>query len=340
MNIQSRYVFAGFKPHDEGWMAWTAPLQSTIHAFLADIEEKKNTTPYAIVVLSECLKLSLDWPVEPIMHLAHRLERLGRLIAFYSSPKTRLILPVFDYCIEPTWDSTGESLSLELADILTSASTTQNRLLSVGEIIHTEYENKECVIDSFLQSDAYGETYLATMEGKVVLLKWYFPENCTEEDRQVLTAMIEKGPPSSHHAWPIDIGTSPEINGFGYLTKYRESDTNNLAELINGQIEIGLSAAITIGLNLVRRFMELHENGFCCTTIGLSKICFHSESSEVYIDNIGHVANEGLHSESVFKEHEIVAPEIIQGADVPNQHSDLYLLAEILFQVFFRRRPF
>lgn len=95
-----------------------------------------------------------------------------------------------------------------------------NQLLKLHTTVQTT-SAKPCTVEAFLGGGGQGEVYRATLDGKPLALKWYFPKQATPEQQHNLETLIRKGPPSAHFLWPMEMMTA-DRPGFGYLMPLRE----------------------------------------------------------------------------------------------------------------------
>ena len=109
-----------------------------------------------------------------------------------------------------------------------------------------------CTVETFLGGGGQGEVYRALLDGKPLALKWYFPEQATPAQRQNLETLIRKGPPNGQFLWPLELATSANAPGFGYLMPLREPRYKGIVDLMKGRIEPSFRALATAGLQLAQ----------------------------------------------------------------------------------------
>jgi eukaryotic-like serine/threonine-protein kinase len=61
-----------------------------------------------------------------------------------------------------------------------------NQLLKPKQKVRTLSSGMDCEVEMFLGGGGQGEVYRATLGGKPVALKWYFPQAATDEQRNAL----------------------------------------------------------------------------------------------------------------------------------------------------------
>src|SRR5580700_9654701 len=97
-------------------------------------------------------------------------------------------------------------------------------------------------------------------------------------------------PPHRSFVWPIDLVTSDQMPGFGYLMPLLESRFGSLAPILNMESNPSFRAVATIGRELVDAFSALHAAGLCYRDISFGNLRVDQEHCEVAIidnDNVG-----------------------------------------------------
>ena len=96
-----------------------------------------------------------------------------------------------------------------------------HQILKIGQTIQIKLSGMMCKVKQFLGSGTQGEVYRASLGGKDVALKWYFPQWATNEQRAVIETLIKKGPPSRNFLWPMELVSASGVKGFGYIMPLR-----------------------------------------------------------------------------------------------------------------------
>src|SRR5437764_13099585 len=112
-----------------------------------------------------------------------------------------------------------------------------DHLLPTHQTTQTETSNMNCIVDQYLGGGGQGEVYSATIGGKAVALKWYFPESATDDQRAALRILIEKGRPNDRFLWPIDLVMCSAAPGFGYIMELRAPEYKSIVDLIPRRID-------------------------------------------------------------------------------------------------------
>src|SRR5690349_9089038 len=89
--------------------------------------------------------------------------------------------------------------------------------------VYTESSCMPCEVKDFLGGGGQGEVYQATLGGKPVALKWYFPTSATPEQRRGLDNLVRQGPPNDKFLWPLELVSAETIPAFGYVMPLRDS---------------------------------------------------------------------------------------------------------------------
>lgn len=191
-----------------------------------------------------------------------------------------------------------------------------------------------------------GEVYLVDGPQGYQAVKWYRPEQATQEQRDAITYLVRTGPPFGHAGkrfiWPLDLVTAEGSKQFGYLMP--RIDTQRFAELGEVWAHLkpapGMAALCEISYQLVNSYRALHLSGHCYRDISAGNLMFDPVSGDALIcdnDNVG--VNRESHSQ-VWGTLEYMAPELIRGEADPSTETDLHSLAVLLFYLWVWHHPF
>jgi len=216
-----------------------------------------------------------------------------------------------------------------------------NSVLNAGQIVYTESSKMPCIIESLLGSGGQGEVYQANLSGQLVALKWYYPEYLKSdvEQRARLQNAIYKGSPSNRFLWPIDLVSSPSINGFGYIMQLRPIQYKNFADLMKRRIDPSFRALVTAGYQLADSFLQLHAQGMCYRDISFGNVFFDPDTGDILICDNDNVAINGEQVTGILGTPRFMAPEIIDGRAKPSSQTDLYSLSVLLFYLLMIHHP-
>ena len=212
-------------------------------------------------------------------------------------------------------------------------------ILAVGQALHAELSGLPCVVHAFLGAGGQGEVYRAQLGGADLALKWYYTETATAEQRAALETLVRKGSPSEVFLWPLDLVVAPGVPGFGYLMPLRPDRFKSGNGLCKCEFQLSFSSAITLAMNLVSAFLQLHAKGFAYRDINFGNFFLVPETGEVLICDLDNVGIDGHPHNEVAGAMKFMAPEIVRGEVYPSSRTDLYSLAVLLHFIFFMSHP-
>ena len=213
-----------------------------------------------------------------------------------------------------------------------------NQILESGQIVNTE-SGVSCEVGQFLGGGGQGEVYKADVGGKTVALKWYFPAQATPKQREGLETLIKKGPPNDKFLWPLELTSSPDVPGFGYIMPLRGPRFKGIVDLMKRRIEPTFRALATAGLQLADSYLELHAQGFCYRDISFGNVFFDPDSGEALICDNDNVAVDKQEQSGVLGTPRFMAPEIVRGEAKPSTQTDLFSLSVLLFYMLMVHHP-
>jgi len=196
-----------------------------------------------------------------------------------------------------------------------------------------------CVVEEFLGGGGQGEVYRATLAGKPVALKWYYPASSTDEQRKALEILIKRGAPSDRFLWPMELAKAAATPGFGYIMPLREPRFKGIVDMMKRRIEPGFRALVTVGLELSHSFLQLHSKGLCYRDISFGNAFFDPVTGEVLICDNDNVTVDKQSLSGVYGTPRFMAPEIVRGDALPSTQTDLFSLAVLLFYMFMMHHP-
>lgn len=214
-----------------------------------------------------------------------------------------------------------------------------NQLLKPSKNIQLQASNMTCEVGRFLGGGGQGEVYEATLGGKPVAVKWYFPHQATVEQRAALERLIKDGAPNGRFLWPLGLVSVPDVDGFGYVMPLRDPKYKSIIDLMKRRIEPSFWALATAGLELAHCFHRLHSKGFCYRDISFGNVFFDPDTGGVLICDNDNVAVEGETSGGILGTPRFMAPEVVRGETLPGTQTDLFSLAVLLFYIFMVHHP-
>jgi DNA-binding helix-hairpin-helix protein with protein kinase domain len=214
-----------------------------------------------------------------------------------------------------------------------------NQLLQLRRMLCTEISKTPCRVERFLGGGGQGEVYRADVNGTAVALKWYFPRSATTEQRFLLEDLVSRGAPNQRFLWPIELVSSPQVPGFGYIMGLRDPQYKGIVDLMKRRAEPTFRALATAGYQLADSYYQLHAAGFCYRDISFGNVFFDPASGDVLICDNDNVAVNRQVAGGVLGTPKFMAPEVVRGEALPSRDSDLYSLAVLLFYMFMVHHP-
>jgi DNA-binding helix-hairpin-helix protein with protein kinase domain len=213
-----------------------------------------------------------------------------------------------------------------------------DQILKIHQRVQTASQSV-CVVEEFLGGGGQGEVYRATLVGKPVALKWYYPASSTDEQRKALEILIKSGAPSDRFLWPMELADAAATSGFGYIMPLREARFKGIVDMMKRRIEPSFRALVTVGLELSHSFLQLHSKGLCYRDISFGNAFFDPVTGEVLICDNDNVTVDKQSLSGVYGTPRFMAPEIVRGDALPSTQTDLFSLAVLLFYMFMMHHP-
>lgn len=210
---------------------------------------------------------------------------------------------------------------------------------SKGTVIHLVNGNSVAVLDK-LGEGGQGTVYRVDMNGKEYALKWYFADklNNAEAYYQNLNDNIQKGSPNNAFLWP-EFLTEKEFGSFGYVMKLRPKNYHDFSEFLLNKVNFkSLSAVVQAAIYIVNGFRDLHRKGYSYQDLNDGNFFIDPNNGNVLICDNDNVAPYGS-SLGVAGKARYMAPEVVRNIERPNNKTDRFSLAVILFLLFFNNHP-
>jgi len=200
---------------------------------------------------------------------------------------------------------------------------------------------KRVKIMDFIGDGGQGEVFRVEYNGdKEYALKWYFPQNATQEQLEILKVLVKIGPPDRRFLWPLDIvqhSEKPEI--FGYVMPFRPQRFKNATGMLSRKIEPSFLSLLTSCYQLSDSFLQLHSKGLAYRDISINNIFIDPETGDVLICDNDNVAYENTTYTGVSGTPKYMAPEVVRNETQPNRFTDLYSLSVLLFYLMYIAHP-
>jgi DNA-binding helix-hairpin-helix protein with protein kinase domain len=181
--------------------------------------------------------------------------------------------------------------------------------------------------------------------GAPAAVKWYRPSRYAERQRRAIAYLTTHRRPHAAFAWPIDIVTCEQVNGFGYVMPWVPPERfGSLIGLLRAEQQPSFRVITLIGRQLVDAFAALHASGLCYRDINFGNLLVDPGApggtglpEVAIVDN----DNVGLEGGDVFVRGtpRFMAPEVITGKADPSTVTDLHSLAVFLFFLLVRGHP-
>lgn len=214
-------------------------------------------------------------------------------------------------------------------------------MLKAGTQLRTT-KNVDVRVDSFLGSGGQGEVYKVTVDGRPEALKWYFPQAATDEQRRIVTELVNQADmQSDRFLWPEALVVRDgDTRSFGYVMPLRPERFAGLPDLFARRVVPKPRELITACLLVVEAYQTLHRKGIAYRDISWGNVFFESNTGEVLICDNDNAVFEGR-STGIEGTLEFMAPELVRGdADAaPGVQTDLHALAVLLFLILVNHHP-
>jgi eukaryotic-like serine/threonine-protein kinase len=214
-----------------------------------------------------------------------------------------------------------------------------NQILRPGQIVRAEPSGMGCEVGQFLGAGGQGEVYKATLGGKPVALKWFFPNIATRELQSSIERLTEIGPPNEKFLWPMEMTFAAGVAGFGYVMPLRDRRFKSIVDLMKRRIEPTFRALATAGLELSHSYLQLHSKGLCYRDISFGNAFFDPDTGDILIGDNDNVAVDEQARSSVLGTPRFMAPEIVRGEALPGTQTDLFSLSVLMFYMLMVHHP-
>jgi len=199
-----------------------------------------------------------------------------------------------------------------------------------------------------LGAGGQGSVYRVTIGGKDYALKWYhnnvlaeperFYKNIANNIAKLSPTDISKGSPRDSFLWPLFL-TEWKDGSFGYIMNLRPGNYKDFAEFLLARVRFGsIAAVINACLNTVHGFRKLHNDGFSYQDLNDGNFFIDPDTGDVLICDNDNVAPYGT-ALGIAGKAGYMAPEVVRSMSMPNNFTDRFSLAVILFKIMFMDHP-
>jgi DNA-binding helix-hairpin-helix protein with protein kinase domain len=212
-------------------------------------------------------------------------------------------------------------------------------LIQPGQTLRMERGGALVTVENRLGEGSQGVVHQARLGDTQVAVKWIRLGPGSEELRKSIFELIRRGkPPHRAFIWPIDMVSSDQVPGFGYVMPLLEPRFTSLAPILNLEVDLSFRMVAGLGRELVDAFAALHSSGLCYRDISFGNLRVDREACEVAIIDIDNVGVDGGPVQ-VKGTGPFMAPEILRDEALPSITTDLYSLAVMLFYLLMHGHP-
>jgi eukaryotic-like serine/threonine-protein kinase len=176
-----------------------------------------------------------------------------------------------------------------------------------------------------------GQTWLTETQGKVAVVKMYYPHTATPRMRAAIERLIAGGPPDPIFVWPKSLVEDRETGVFGYLMDYAGKPFVPTEDFLARRFTPSFRTLTIIGWRLANAFLRLHATGQCYRDISFGNVRFDANTGDVRVLDNDNVTINGDPSADVAGTPRFMAPEIVRGEAFPSAETDRFSLAVLLF---------
>ena len=199
-------------------------------------------------------------------------------------------------------------------------------LIQPGQSLVMERGQAVVTVEDRIGEGGMGVVHRARINGALFAVKWYRPGPFMEDIRTSITGLLQRRPPHKAFVWPIDMVSSSQAAGFGYVMPLLEPRFISLAHLLNQHDQPSFRVVTTLARELVDAFAVLHGAGLCYRDISFGNVRVDPEASEVAIIDIDNIGTDG--GKALVKgTGPFMAPEVLRDEALPSTVTDLHSLA-------------
>ena len=208
-----------------------------------------------------------------------------------------------------------------------------------GQIIKTASGDALEVIRK-LGEGGQGTVYEAEYGGRRLALKWYFGSKLRHADKfyRNIENNIRQGAPTGAFLWPLEI-TEHYEGSFGYLMDLRPGEYQDFSRFLLAKVRFSsIDAVINAALCITNGFRALHTRGYSYQDLNDGNFFVNPKTGDVLICDNDNVAPYGENL-GIAGKCRYMAPEVVMGKKRPDNHTDRFSLAVVLYMLLFLNHP-
>ncbi len=222
----------------------------------------------------------------------------------------------------------------------------------IGRVVETEFGGKAKILN-VIGKGRQSTVYLVQYNSMKMALKWYDTDKVKNLDKiyQNIKRNVKDGEPNNKFLWCKYMTKVDKTTGaFGYFMEVKPDSFEYFVDVMNGYKIVqdsstkhltkksvkfsNLNAMVMAGINIVTAFRKLHEIGKSYHALSDGGFFINTDTGAVLMSDCDTIAPYGedldINIRPTYK-----APEVLDGG-LPDENSDLYTLAVVLFKMLFR----
>lgn len=204
----------------------------------------------------------------------------------------------------------------------------------------TSVKGTKIEVIEWLGGGGQGDVYKVRYGSEYKALKWYKPSAIGNFNSFYgnIKKNVMRGAPSSEFLWPVDL-TPKHGNTFGYIMDLRPAGFYELSDFLLSNVNFAsFKVCCDAALHIVNAFRILHNNGFAYQDLNDGGFFINPNNGKVLICDNDNVAPSG-ESNGIIGKPRYIAPEVVMGKTMPNNYSDRFSMALILFMLMCHVHP-
>lgn len=227
--------------------------------------------------------------------------------------------------------------------------------LNVNDIIYTT-NNLPVKIFRRIPSFENPIGYVCNFMNNHYILKWYNKDysNNLKSLKQSFERLFVGGNIPKYYLKPKAITKSKDDDSFGCIYTDITHDYFSLKDIINSSaIECdvegnpirkpvkfkSMQSMMTACINIIKIFEELNNKDLHIYSFSDEDMFININNGEILWNTVERVSNKSQHNITVDSNCVYLAPELLDGTELPNYNSDVYTLSVILFRILFHDHP-